>query len=89
MRNVSLDSPFDPKNKPPAQHLQPDFILEKPTRLNVQSMERNHKPLAGRLTEIGQQILKIGSQKAKHICTGHWQEIGGIHGADDRSSRAS
>lgn len=54
MRNVSLDSPFDPKNKPPIQHLQPEHILEKPTRLNVQSLEKNMKPLAGRLTEIGQ-----------------------------------
>ena len=61
MRNVSFDSPFDPLNKPPAQHLKSDIILEKPTRLNVQSLERNTKPLAGRLTEIGQWILKIGS----------------------------
>lgn len=53
MRNVSMDSPFEPRNKPPDQHLRPDNILEKPTRLNVQSMEKNQKPLAGRLTEIG------------------------------------
>jgi len=53
MRNVSGDSPFDPVNKPPAQHLQADFILEKPGKLDMTKLERNSKPLAGRLTEIG------------------------------------
>jgi hypothetical protein len=38
----------------------------------MNNLPRNTKPLAGRMTEIGNQILKIGSQQAKFICTGNW-----------------
>lgn len=74
-RNVSLDSPFDPLNKPPKEYLEDDpKFLEKPGKINLKQIKTNTKtqPLAGRLTEIGEQILLIGSQKAKFICTGNW-----------------
>lgn len=53
MRNVSFDSPFEPRNKPPAQHLAPDIIMEKPGKIDMLRQPRNTKPLAGRLSEIG------------------------------------
>mmetsp|Transcript_21855 Transcript_21855/g.33872 ORF Transcript_21855/g.33872 Transcript_21855/m.33872 type:complete len:186 (+) Transcript_21855:465-1022(+) len=73
-RNVSHDSPFDPFNKPPKEYLidDPNF-LDKPGRMNVHKLSVKQQPLAGRLTEIGEQILLIGSQKAKFICTGNWE----------------
>ena len=70
MRNVSMDSPFEPKNLPPAGHLRPDSILEKPCKINMLKVPPNTKPLAGRLTEIGKQILEKGTKEAKLICTG-------------------
>jgi hypothetical protein len=61
-RNVSFDSPFDPANKPPAQYLQIDRGLsEKPTKIDVRRISMPKAPLAGRLTEIGEEILKRGS----------------------------
>lgn len=48
-------------------------LLEKPGRINFSEVNTSKLPLAGKLTEIGQQILKIGSQKAKFICTGNWE----------------
>ena len=36
-------------------------------------MKPNLRPLAGKLTEIGPEIMKIGHRKAKLICTGNWQ----------------
>jgi len=61
-------------NKPPREYLINDSkFLDKPGRINVQKMEENKQPLAGLLTEIGEQILLIGSQKAKFICTGNWK----------------
>ena len=53
MRNVSMDSPFEPRNLPPVGHLKPDAIMDKPCRINMLSVPKNTKPLAGRLTEIG------------------------------------
>lgn len=35
---------------------------------------RDNKPLAGRFSEIGQEILKVGNRKASYICTGNWHE---------------
>lgn len=72
-RNVSLDSPFDPFNKPPREYLEDDpKFLEKPGKIDLKKINTHGQPLAGRLTEIGEQILLIGSQKAKFICTGNW-----------------
>ena len=75
MRNVSIDNTFHPENSPPPQHLASENILDKPGKLDMRKIEKNTKPLAGRLTEIGHQILKLGSQKAKFVCTGHWDEM--------------
>ena len=36
-------------------------------------MKPNLRPLAGKLTEIGPDIMKFGHRKAKLICTGNWQ----------------
>lgn len=72
-RNVSKDNPFDPHNKPPAQHLLPEKILDKPGAIDVTTMDASKIPLAGRLGELGLAILKAGP-KAKHITTGPWNE---------------
>jgi hypothetical protein len=72
---VSVDSFFHPVNKPPKEYQVADYILEKPGRINLTQVNASapKQPLAGRLTEIGEQILLIGSQKAKFICTGDWR----------------
>ena len=36
-------------------------------------MKPNLRPLAGKLTEIGPDIMKFGHKKAKLICTGNWK----------------
>lgn len=70
---MSVDSFFDPLNKPPKEYTQDDpNFLDKPCRINILNYKKEDKPLAGKLTQIGQQILMIGSQKAKFICTGNW-----------------
>lgn len=69
---VSVDSFFHPINDPPKEYTVPDHILEKPCKINIRNVSVPKQPLAGRLTEIGEQILLIGSQKAKFICTGQW-----------------
>lgn len=74
-RNVSPDSQFDKNNVPPIQHLVNEKILEKPNRLDVSKLKTTNLPLAGHLTEIGEQILKIGAQQAKFICTGNWDNL--------------
>jgi len=64
---------FEEKNH--LKNFQPDKILDKPGQItNLQQM-KDSKPLAGRFSEIGQQILAVGNKKASYICTGHWNEI--------------
>lgn len=72
MRNVSKDSPFDPLNKPPRQYLEDDFILEKPGKLNLKDVRVGARPLAGKMSDIGEEIIRLGSYKAKHLVTGNW-----------------
>ena len=75
-RNVSVDSFFDPNNKVPVEYLRVDpSFLEKPGKIDITRVDPGNRKLAGRLTEIGEQILKIGSQKAKFICTGNWDNM--------------
>jgi hypothetical protein len=71
-RNVAPDSFFHADNKPPKEYYEPDYILEKPCRIDINNVNAPKYPLAGRLTEIGEQILLLGSQKAKFVCTGNW-----------------
>jgi|TARA_B110001450_G_C17565027_1_gene458431 hypothetical protein len=57
MRNVSIDSFFNPSNKPPKEYLENDpSYLEKPGKLDLNYVKANApvRPLAGRLTEIGE-----------------------------------
>jgi len=57
-RNVSVDSFFDPMNKPPKEYTQDyPLFLDKPCRINILNFKKENKPLAGKLTQIGQQIL--------------------------------
>ena len=60
MRNVSNDSFFNPNNKPPKEYLQNDpGYLEKPGTIDLNRVKANSpvRPLAGRLTEIGENNL--------------------------------
>lgn len=56
-RNVSYDSPFDPKNKPPDQYLKPENVLEKPCKIDITQVDGSKIPLAGKLGTLGQKIL--------------------------------
>lgn len=71
-RNVSYDSPFDPANKPPAQHLLPENVLEKPGKIDLKQYDATKIPLAGRMGELGKLILE--RKMAKHISTGPFGE---------------
>lgn len=71
-RNVSFDSPFDPKNKPPRQYIEDDIILEKPCKIKINEVAMSKDPLAGKMTNIGHEIIRLGSYKAKHLVTGNW-----------------
>lgn len=65
-RNVSKDSPFDKLNIPPREYLEHDYeIAKSPNKINAQEMDASKIPLAGRITQIGQKILDLGSRKAK------------------------
>lgn len=56
-RNVSYDSPFDPKNKPPDQYIKPEKMLEKPGKIDLTKIDVSKVPLAGKLGILGQMIL--------------------------------
>ena len=74
MRAVSTDNPFDPTNVPPAEYLQDDVnFLEKPGTFNLKKADTLKYQYCGKLSKIGDEILKIGSYKAKHLVTGNWQ----------------
>lgn len=38
-RNVSIDSFFDATNKPPKEYYVPDYILEKPGKINPKDVK--------------------------------------------------
>ena len=52
-RNVSKDSPFDPKNKPPDQYIRPEVILDKPCKIDPNKIDASKIPLAGKLGTLG------------------------------------
>jgi len=56
-RNVSWDSPFDPKNKPPDQYIKPEMILDNPGKIDLTKIDVTKIPLAGKLGILGQKIL--------------------------------
>lgn len=56
-RNVGKDNPFDPKNKPPDQYIKPDYMIDKPCKIDVSKMDATKIPLAGKLGTLGQKIL--------------------------------
>ena len=65
-RNVSSDSPFDKKNSPPRQYLEVDSKLAKsPNKVRPADQgQATDVPLAGKLSDLGQQILSLGCKKA-------------------------
>eukprot|EP00347_Sterkiella_histriomuscorum_P000580 403375300 len=66
--NVSGQSPFNKNNVPPKQYLEYDYeIAKSPTKLDPSEFDPKSVPLAGRVTEIGQRILDLGSKKAQYI----------------------
>ena len=56
-RNVSMDSPFDPNNKPPEQYIKPENVIGKPCKIDVTKIDARKIPLAGKLGNLGQKIL--------------------------------
>ena len=71
-RNVSMDSPFDPRNKPPEQYIKPENILDKPCKLDLSKMDVSKVPLAGKLGILGQKILD-DKKKARQFTEYDWE----------------
>lgn len=40
--------------------------------MNIREIRGNRKPLAGKMSKIGAEIIRLGSYKAKHMTTGNW-----------------
>ena len=70
-RNVSYDSPFDPKNKPPEQYIKPEYILEKPSKLDLSKYDASKIPLAGKLGTLGKMILQ-DKKNARQLTDYDW-----------------
>ncbi|CDW78627.1 UNKNOWN [Stylonychia lemnae] len=69
-RDVSPSSPFDKDNIPPLQYLQMDYkIPNSPNKQKPQDIDISKVPLAGRLSELGEKILSLGSKKAQYLTT--------------------
>ena len=74
-KSVSPDSPFDKNNLPPRCYLVDDKnIKEKPNKIELKDYDVSQMPLAGRLSEVGQKILTLGSKQALYITTGPWHD---------------
>lgn len=73
MRGVSIDNPFQEHNKPPPEHVIPDYILEKPCKINPKSLKIDDRPLAGVYSEIGRRVLT--EKNPKRILTGPWDKM--------------
>jgi hypothetical protein len=71
-RGISVESSFHKSNVRPSEHLMPEKILEKPCHIKDLSIFIDKKPLAGKFSEIGEQIFTAGNKKAGHITTGPW-----------------
>ncbi len=73
MRAVSTDNPFDPNFKVPPEYLKDDpAFLEKPGKLLLRDIDVSGLHISGKFSNIGEEILKIGSYKAKWMSTGNW-----------------
>jgi hypothetical protein len=53
----------------------PDKILEKPGYIKNLQQYKSAKPMAGKYSEIGQEILRLGPKEADKIMTGPWGQI--------------
>lgn len=73
MRGVSNENPFQEHNKPPIEHLIPDYILEKPCKISPAALRIDDKPLAGKYSEIGRRVLS--EKNPKIIMTGPWDQM--------------
>jgi len=71
-RNVCQESPFDPKNKPPAQYLRPENVIEKPGQIDLTRIDASKIPLAGKLGVLGQKILEDFKQ-ARRLTDYDWE----------------
>ena len=65
-RNVSPDSPFDPKNKPPEQYIRPENVIEKPCKIDLSKIDIKKIPLAGKLGVLGSKILNDFKTARQH-----------------------
>lgn len=76
MRGISLDNPFNPKNKPVVPK-RPYDVLDKIGKPSTDVTKNNfpEKHLAGKYSEIGQRLFAVGQKKAGQIMTGPWGEI--------------
>jgi len=74
MRGISNDNPFSLNVKAP-ENTRKEKILEKPNKIKDLALLDTKQPMAGRFSEIGEKILKLGDKYAKQITTGPWGEI--------------
>ncbi len=52
----------------------PEKILEKPGRIQIQSVAKDPKPHAGLFSQIGLEMLKVGVKNAPRIMMGPWND---------------
>jgi hypothetical protein len=72
-RAVSKQNPFDPDFKVPPEYLKDDHAyLEKPGKLLLKEIDVSGVHISGKFSNIGEEILKIGSYNAKWLSTGNW-----------------
>jgi hypothetical protein len=73
MRAVGKDNPFNPDFKVPPEYLKElNPITNEPGKLTVDQINEKGFPISGKFSKIGEEILKIGSYKAKWMSTGNW-----------------
>ncbi len=86
-RGISQDNPFNISNKLPMDYVLPNKILDKPGNIKNLSEFMDERPLAGRFTEIGEKIFKLGSKKANQLCTGPWGHIQMLDGQTRKNKK--
>lgn len=80
-RSVSPQSPFS--NNPYTLNMSPEKILEKPGRINIESVAKDPKPHAGLFTQIGLEMLRVGVKNAPRIVMGPWHDKPVMHSTVD------
>ena len=66
-------SPFHSKNIPPSQYTTPDYILEKPCKIDMKGVDTSKIPYSGKLGNLGYRIIE-DRHKANFVTSLDWTE---------------